>query len=162
MTMENPPPGSMAEGQAVSLKLLVVLAKAYKSVMDRTARDARKHGLALSEFGIMEVLYSKGQLPVQQIAEKILITSGTMTYNVDKLERKGYVRRIPCSRDRRTTYIALTEEGQALFGRIFPAHAAEVEQMMQGLGLEQQQQLIALLKQLGKGAITDEPHLSSH
>lgn len=141
-----------SEDQAQALKLLVVLSKAYKSVMDRAAKDVRNYGLSLSEFGILEVLYAKGQIPIQQIGGKVLVTSGTMTYNVDKLERKGLVRRIPCAEDRRVVNADLTGAGRELLDRIFPQHARGIGKIMQGLTPEQQEQAIALLKLLGKGA----------
>ena len=140
------------EDEALSLKLLVVLSKAYKSVMDIAAKDVRRHGLSLSEFGILEVLYAKGRIPIQQIGGKVLVTSGTMTYNIDKLADKGLVKRSPCADDRRVVHAELTEDGRALLDRIFPLHAGGMSEAMRGLTLEQKRQTIELLKSLGKGA----------
>ncbi|MFD0673245.1 MarR family winged helix-turn-helix transcriptional regulator [Cohnella sp. GCM10027633] len=144
--------GGAGDDQSLSLKLLVVLSKAYKSVMDKAAKDVRNYGLSLSEFGILEVLYAKGQIPIQQIGGKVLVTSGTMTYNIDKLERKGLVRRLPCAEDRRVVNADLTDAGRGLLDGIFPRHARSIEGIMQGLSQEQKEQAIALLKLLGKGA----------
>ncbi|UVI28942.1 MarR family winged helix-turn-helix transcriptional regulator [Paenibacillus spongiae] len=130
---------------------MVVLSKAYKSVIDRALQDIKSYGLSASEFGIMDVLYNKGKFPIQQIGGKILITSGTMTYNVDKLEQKSLLRRIPCTEDRRVVHAELTNEGRELFERIFPTHSASIHKAMSGLTNSQKQEAIALLKQLGKG-----------
>ncbi len=139
------------DNEALSLKLMVVLSKAYRSIADRAVRDIKAYGLSASEFGILEVLYTKGPIPLQQIGDKILITSGTITYNIDKLEKRGLLKRVPCLEDRRIVYAELTEEGGALFGRMFPRHAASIHRMMGGLTPSQKQQAIDLLKQLGKG-----------
>lgn len=140
------------EDERLSLKLFVVLTKAYKSIADRAVRDIKKYGLSISEFGILEVLYAKGEIPMQQVGGKVLVTSGTMTYNIDKLAYKGLVRRMPCAEDRRIVNAALTDAGRELLGRIFPHHSAQLTHMMQGLTAPQKQQAIELLKLLGKGA----------
>ncbi|MCU6791999.1 MarR family transcriptional regulator [Paenibacillus sp. WQ 127069] len=142
---------SADDDQALSLKLLVVLSKTYKSLMDKAAKDIKNYELTPSEFGILEVLSTKGKIPIQQIGEKILITSGTMTYNLDKLEKKGLVERIPCLEDRRVVYADLTVAGKEMINRIFPQHAESIQQIMNGLSQAQKQETIELLKLLGKG-----------
>ncbi|MFK7692971.1 MarR family winged helix-turn-helix transcriptional regulator [Paenibacillus sp. HJGM_3] len=138
--------------EAVSLKLFVVLSKAYKTIMDRAVKDIKHYGLSPSEFMILEVLYNKGSIPLQQIGEKILVTSGSITYNIDKLEQKGCLRRVPSASDRRVIYAEITAAGQELFDRIFPEHRQAVHSFMEGLTLEEKLTATELLKRLGKGA----------
>lgn len=140
------------EAEALSLKLFVVLSKAYKSVMEQAIQDMKAHGMSASEFMTLEVLYAKGRMPLQQIGEKILVTSGSITYNVDKLEKKGLLRRLRFEEDRRVIFAELTEEGEALFNRIFPEHTATIHELMSVLKTEEQQALIEMLKKIGKGA----------
>ncbi|HZG85624.1 MarR family transcriptional regulator [Paenibacillus sp.] len=137
------------DDRELSLKLLVVLSKAYKVVMDRAAKDMKKNGLSESEFTVMELLYHKGRVPMQRIGESMLVTSGGITYTVDKLEGKGYLRRVACPEDRRVTYAELTEAGKSKFDDIFPAHASAIESIMGGLTEEEKRQAIALVKKLG-------------
>ncbi|CAM4317734.1 MarR family winged helix-turn-helix transcriptional regulator [Paenibacillus tarimensis] len=148
----------MAEHQvdstAQSLKLFVVLSKAYRTIMDKAIKDMKRHGLSPSEFMILEVLYNKGRTPLQQIGEKVLVTSGSVTYNIDKLEAKGLLKRIPCEKDRRVTYAEITEAGNKLLDGIFPEHASAVHEMMGALSEEEKQTAAELLKKLGKGAET--------
>ncbi|WP_135557279.1 MarR family winged helix-turn-helix transcriptional regulator [Paenibacillus cymbidii] len=146
-----PPHSNETENVALSLKLMVVLSKAQKSVLDKASKDIRRYGMSPTEFGILEVLYAKGRIPLQQIGDKMLITSGTMTYNIDKLAGKGLLKRVPCQEDRRVIYAELTEEGRALLDRIFPQHAEAMHRLMSVLTPEQQQTAIDLLKILGKG-----------
>ncbi|SEB53899.1 MarR family transcriptional regulator [Paenibacillus sp. GP183] len=138
--------------QTASLKLFVVLSKAYKTIMDRAIKDMKQQGMSPSEFTVLEVLYSKGKFPLQQIGDKILVTSGSVTYNIDKLEKKGLLKRVPCEEDRRVIYAEITEAGTELFDRIFPNHAKLVNTVMSGLSLNEKQQAAELLKKLGKGA----------
>jgi MarR family transcriptional regulator, 2-MHQ and catechol-resistance regulon repressor len=144
--------GPNKENYADSLKLFTVLSKAYRSLMDRAVKDMKQYGLTASEFTILEVLYHKGSYPLQQIGEKVLITSGSMTYNIDKLEKRGLLRRVPNPSDRRVIYAELTDTGRELFDDIFPKHAAFVDAMMPDLTTEEKAALTEQLKKLGKMA----------
>ncbi|GIP41083.1 MarR family transcriptional regulator [Paenibacillus sp. J31TS4] len=145
-------PHKMDQDRAASLKLFVVLSKAYKTMSDLAVKDMKQYGLSPSEFMILEVLYTKGRIPLQQIGEKILVTSGSVTYNIDKLEKKQLLKRVPCGEDRRVIFAELTAKGTELFGRIFPDHAESVHQAADGLSLEEKLEAIELLKKLGKRA----------
>ncbi|WP_067837583.1 MarR family winged helix-turn-helix transcriptional regulator [Amphibacillus sediminis] len=135
--------------QDPSLKLFVVLSKAYRSVADQVAADIRKKGLNTTDFGVLELLYHSGDQPLQKIGDKILLASGSITYVVDKLEKKGYLKRIQCAKDRRITYASITEQGEQLLNDIFPDHWQQIEQITSGLNEEEKQQAIKLLKKLG-------------
>lgn len=132
-----------------SLKLFVVLSKAYKVVMEHAVKDMKRNGLSATEFTVLELLYHKGRTPLQPIGDKILVTSGSITYTVDKLEQKGLLKRVECTEDRRVTYAEITTSGMELFDQIFPAHAELVESLMGGLTAEEKQIAITLLKKLG-------------
>ncbi|MBW5448258.1 MarR family transcriptional regulator [Cohnella sp. CFH 77786] len=146
--MANP----IDEEQQTSLKLFVVLSKAYKTIMDKALKDMKNYGLSSSEFSVLEVLYHKGRTPLQQIGGKILVTSGSITYNIDKLEKRGLLKRVPAQEDRRVTYAEITPAGKELFDRIFPQHAASIHALMSGIDRESKQEAIEFLKRLGKGA----------
>lgn len=156
MSSKNKTAATAADGQteleqAASLKLFVVLSKAYKSLMDLAVKDMKKHGLASAEFMVLEVLYHRTRIPLQQIGEKILVTSGSITYNIDKLEKRGLLRRVPCEDDRRVTYAEITEAGRELFDDIFPQHVDFIHGLMGGLDSDEKNQATLLLKKLGKG-----------
>ena len=69
-------------------ELYTVLSRAHSWVNAHAMRDIRCHNLNPTEFAILELLYHKGPRPLQQIGGKILISSGNITYAVDKLEEK--------------------------------------------------------------------------
>lgn len=132
-----------------ALKLFVVLSRANKFILEHALRDMRKHGLNPTEFMVLELLYHKGPTPLQQIGDKILLASGSMTYVVDRLVQKGYLVRKPCEKDRRVIYADLTEKGKELFDRIFPLHEEVIYHALSGLNEEEKDQAITLLKKLG-------------
>lgn len=132
-----------------SLELFIVLARAYNWTNAHSVRHIRQHGLNSTEFGVLELLYHKGPQPLQQIGEKILISSGNITYVVDKLEEKGLLTRIPSTHDRRVIYAEITEKGHRFISEVFPQHEQAIRQAMDGLDTEEKQQVIRLLKKLG-------------
>lgn len=144
--------------QDSALELFVVLSRAYSWVNAHAVRDIRCHGLNPTEFGILEVLYHRGPLPLQQIGEKILISSGNITYTVDKLEQKQWLLRRPSPHDRRVIYAELTPQGCTLMATLFPSHAEAIRQAVSGLSPEEQIQVRQLLKKLGLAAQQALPH----
>lgn len=137
---------------SLSLKLFVILSKAYRVIMEQAVKDMKRHGLSETEFAMLELLYHKGKIPMQQMGEKLLITSGGITHTADKLENKGLLRRVACPSDRRVTYAEITEQGNRMFHEIFPAHQKVIESTMTGLTDEEKVEVIDLLKKLGLSA----------
>ncbi len=135
-----------------SLKLWVVLSRAFDAVQAHAVADVARHGLTITEFGVMEALYHKGPLMLGEVQRKILVTSGGVTYLIDRLAAKGLVERRRCDKDRRAYYAALTPEGEALIREIFPRHAAAIDRALGGLDPAQKEQAIALMRALGRHA----------
>ncbi|MHC1762072.1 MAG: MarR family winged helix-turn-helix transcriptional regulator [Negativicutes bacterium] len=126
----------------------MVLTRTYKTLLDKDQRNIRSYGFNASEFGVLELLYNKGTHPIQQIGDKILITSGTMTYVIDKLEKKGLLIRRPCDKDRRIVYAELTETGRERISEILPDHYNAIGESLRGLTHVEKELTIALLKKL--------------
>lgn len=141
-----------------SLKLWVVLSRAHAAVADHARADVQRSGLSSMEFAALEALYHKGPLLIGGLQEKVLISSGGMTYVVDQLEKKSLVERRPCPEDRRARYVALTPEGEALMDRVFPAHAGHLERALAGLDEQEKDQAIDLLRKLGRAAAALPTH----
>ncbi|WP_068496514.1 MarR family winged helix-turn-helix transcriptional regulator [Paenibacillus kribbensis] len=137
------------DDQDLALNLFVVLARAYNSVTSRTNRDIHSHGLNTTEFGVLDLLYYRGPQPLQKIGEKVLISSGNITYVVDKLQKKNLLTRRASQDDRRVIYAELTDEGRHFFEQIFPQHHRVIMETVDGLSVEEKEQAIRLLKKLG-------------
>lgn len=135
-----------------ALQLFVVLTRCFDSVAEHARRDIQRHGLSGSEFGVLEMLYHKGPTPLGVLAERILITSGSLTYVVDQLTKRGLIERRSCPADRRVTYADLTAAGRTLIREVFPDHAEQIRQAVSSLTPEEQDTAIALLKKLGLAA----------
>jgi MarR family 2-MHQ and catechol resistance regulon transcriptional repressor len=134
---------------AKSLKLYIVLSRAYKAINEHVNKVIQASGLNPTEFAVLELLYHKGDQPMQQIGGKILLASGSITYVVDKLEQKGLLKRVACPSDRRVTYAQITDEGKKFIQDIFPEHAAQIDRLMSSLSDSEKTEAIDLLKKLG-------------
>ncbi|WP_239710951.1 MULTISPECIES: MarR family transcriptional regulator [unclassified Mammaliicoccus] len=110
-----------------SLKALVGI-KRTNDTLDRIVKqDMKNYGLNITEFAVMELLYHKGDQPIQKVKQRILIASSSTTYVIDQLVKKAYVTRRQDTEDKRITYAVLTEKGHALMEQIFPQHAETIE-----------------------------------
>jgi len=132
-----------------SLKLFIVLSRAYRSVNEHVNKLIQTYGLNPTEFAVLELLYHKGDQPLQQIGGKILLASGSITYVVDKLEQKGLLLRVACPNDRRVTYAQITSEGRKFIEEIFPDHAEKINELMKELTSSEKDIVTELLKKLG-------------
>lgn len=137
------------ENRERALKLFIVLSRASKVILEESNEVIEQHGLNPTEFGVLELLYHRGQQPIQKIGGKILLQSGSMTYVVNRLQDKGFVQRNRCEKDKRITYIAITEKGTELVESIFPQHVEKIEGIMAALSAEEQDDAIKLVKKLG-------------
>jgi len=82
------------------------------------------------------------------LLRSMMVTSGTMTNRIDRLEEKGLVRRVPDPEDRRGILVELTEQGRELIDTALPAHVANEERILKALSKEEQRTLAALLSKL--------------
>jgi MarR family transcriptional regulator, 2-MHQ and catechol-resistance regulon repressor len=140
---------SLAPRTRRALKLFVVLSRAAAAADRHAKEDVARHGIGMTEFAILELLYHRGPQLLGEVQRKILVTSGGVTYLVDRLEEKGLIERRACPEDRRARYAALTAAGERLIGKIFPGHAERLEHALSGLTSAEQDEAIRLLRKAG-------------
>ena len=131
------------------LKPLITLFKAHQSMVEFIKKDIKDTSFDLNEFSVFEVIYHYQHIKVQDIKEKDLVANSSLTYILDKLVKKGLIKRIKCHQDQRVTYIGLTDEGQQVANQIFPSHYERMQQLLDVLTLNEQHQLTILLKKIG-------------
>jgi MarR family 2-MHQ and catechol resistance regulon transcriptional repressor len=132
----------------MGVHLWLLLWKATKAQEAHARRSVAATGLCLSDFGVLEALLHKGPLPVNTLGQKILITSGSITTAVDRLEGQGLVERKGSPTDRRTRIVHLTTKGEERIRRLFEAHARDMEQAFSCLDGPEKDALAALLRKL--------------
>ncbi len=130
----------------------LVLWKAAKAIEMVDRSSIAGTGLQLSEFAIMEALLHKGPLPISNIGDKVLLTSGSMTAAINRLEKKKFVRRMRDMSDGRIFHVHLTEVGRVVIKRAYEKHAANLEEVAGALSPGEQDELVRLLKKIGRHA----------
>ena len=113
-----------ATTQEPFLAVLRELAQAYHAFSAYSAAHVRQLGLTPAQFDVIATLGNTQGMPLSQLAQKTLITKGTLTGIIDRLEEKGLARREVPVGDRRSFLAVLTPAGEALFAKVFPAHIA--------------------------------------
>lgn len=135
--------------------LFLLMWKASRAVMAYDQASIGRSGFAsLSDFGVLEVLLHKGSLPVNAIGEKVLLTSGSITTAVQRLEKKGLVTRERSQDDARVVLVHLTEAGRELIETAFEAHAADLDHLFDNFDDAERETFAALMRKVGQRAAT--------
>lgn len=148
--LEVPAPRDWPEGQERALRLWIALARCYATYARAISAKVGEYGLTTPQFGILEALYHLGPLSLGDLAGKLLVTGGNVTYVMDRLEEQGLVQRERSPVDRRIIQAKLTERGHALIAQVFPGHGSFIEELSLALTPEEQDELRVLLKKLGR------------
>lgn len=150
---------SLTGGSGVHVFLVLwKAARAVEAYAEKSVTDLEMCG---SDFAVLEALLHKGPLAVNEIGKKVLLTSGSITVAVDRLEDRGLVERRAHGTDRRAKIVHLTREGRKMITRAYADHAADLERLVSAsLTTKERATLIGLLKQIGfkalEGDVSDE------
>lgn len=134
------------------------LVRAYQAFETYSAAHIRELGLTPCQFDIVATLGNTDGMSFKELGEKTLITKGTLTGVVDRLEAGGLVRRVASPSDRRSQIVRLTRKGEALFAKVFPAHMEYVGRAFAAFSQAELNDAEAVLLQLGRAfsAANDE------
>jgi DNA-binding MarR family transcriptional regulator len=120
--------------------------------LDRARKAAfSAHGLETWEFDVLSALRRQGppyQLSPGSLLRSTLVTSGTMTNRIDRLEQAGLVRRHKDPTDKRGVLVELTDRGRATVDAAMSALLSRERELLTGLDDVQQAELAALLRVL--------------
>jgi DNA-binding MarR family transcriptional regulator len=94
---------------------------------------AAEHGLDVSEADLLFTLRRSGspyRLTPSELSRSLLVSSGTLTSRLDRLERKGLVRRAANPADRRSVEVVLTDAGRELVDGVVSEHVRNEQEML--------------------------------
>lgn len=134
------------------LKTIVALFRATDSFSKAIQKDVKQYGLNVTEFGVLEALYHKGKMTIKSLLEKVLITNSTMSYVIDQLIKKSYIKKTKSNLDGRSYFLELTKDGQALMDSAFNQHRDNMHSIIEVLTPEEEELLREWLKKIGKRA----------
>lgn len=136
------------------IHLWLLLWKAARAVEAHSTRSVSRFQMGATDFGVLEALFHKGPLTIRELRQKVLLTSGSMTTAVDRLETRGLVARSDDAKDRRIRIVGLTPEGRKLIECAFAEHREEMERALDGFSQQDRALLLPLLRRLGRTAET--------
>lgn len=130
----------------IDLSTLVVFTRAEHAIHKKEYQTIKESGLTPAQFGVLEVLYNKGDLKINELIEKILTTSGNITVVIKNLEKEGLIQKSADPKDKRSCIISLTDKGKQYIETILPKHIHNIRSIFEVLSNEEKRVLKDILK----------------
>ena len=142
---------AMPAVNTASMEIFGRMARIQKH-LERVRMEAlERYGFKEGEFDVLATLRRAGEpycLTPTELYRSLLVTSGAMTHRLVRLEKAGMVARIADPEDRRSSQVALTEQGKALIEQALFTHIDVQESLLAPLTEQQRRDLAQLLKQI--------------
>jgi DNA-binding MarR family transcriptional regulator len=106
-------------------------------------------GVTPGEFDVLATLRRAGapyQLNPTTLYQTLMLSSGAMTNRLDRLERAGYVKRLPDPQDRRGTLVQLTDSGVQFINHAIEVHVRHEQRLISTLSVEEREQLSSIFR----------------
>jgi MarR family 2-MHQ and catechol resistance regulon transcriptional repressor len=133
------------------LKSVRLLAECLQGFERFSGAAVRRCGLTHAQFDIIATLGNTPGMTYKELGDKTLITKGTLTGVIERLEGKGLVARTRSSDDKRSFSVCLTAEGEKVFADVFPIVVEQGRQLFApytDADFEAMDQTLRKLKQL--------------
>ncbi len=130
------------------LKTLRAMAGAWQAFEAYSGAHIRTLGLTPPQFDVIATLGNTPGMTCKELGKRTLITKGTLTGILDRLEARKIIRRQPSESDRRSVSVSLTPSGERLFERVFPAHVGHCKCAFAMLSDQELDQATALMRKL--------------
>lgn len=102
------------------IPIMRALVRAYQAFARYDAAGLRSKGLTVPQADVIFSLGNTEGLSFKELGDRTLITKGTLTGVVDRLEARQLVRRQGSPQDGRSTIVMLTSRGRRVFEEVFP------------------------------------------
>ncbi len=124
------------------------LVSAYQAFERYSAPDVKAMGLTTTQFDVIATLGNQPPMTCKELGEKTLVTKGTLTGVLERLEAKGILERKLNPEDARSQMIGLTAVGQTLFEKVFPAHLSHLNKVFEKLNTKELAEITKSLQTL--------------
>ena len=118
-------------------KLSTQLVEFYDKIASWEHSIVKGTGLTPAQMHTVEVIGHQQDMRMKELAERLGVTTGTLTVSVDKLEKMELVARVPHDSDRRSYFVILTERGKKLFEEHHRFHREFTAEISLGLSGEE-------------------------
>lgn len=132
----------------LELETWLQMIRTFWSLQSKIEDSLKKHRLTLAQFDLLAMLLGLADFNQQELADQLAVTKGNMVGLVNRLSRRGFVKRVPSQKGRRENVIRLTARGRKLVRAALPDHLRLVKSMISPLSSTEQEKLRVLLKRL--------------
>lgn len=140
----------MNEKDKLSFDLIKAIKKANNQILKLENEIVKDYNLTAMQYGVLECLYIKGDMCINDLIEKLISTSGTMTVVIRNLEKLGHIKRESNLEDRRSCKIVLTPSGKKLVEKISPKRRLQANDFADTLIDQEKVELLDLLYKFKK------------
>ncbi len=130
------------------IPLMRELVRAYQAFASYDAAGYQGTDLTVSQADVLFTLGNTDGLTFKEIGKQTLITKGTLTGVIDRMERKNLLKRVNKIDDRRCTNVTLTAKGVRLFSQVFPRQIKYIKQRFDQLNPNDKEQALVYLKKI--------------
>lgn len=130
------------------LKSVRLLAECMQGFERYSGESVRQYGLTHPQFDIVATLGNTAGMSYKELGERTLITKGTLTGVIERLEQKGLVVRERSSEDKRSFHVRLSPAGEAVFRDVFPKVVAHGKQLFTDVSEAEFDEMEAVLRKL--------------
>ncbi|ELE2039912.1 MarR family winged helix-turn-helix transcriptional regulator [Vibrio vulnificus] len=131
-------------------KLNQTLTEFYDKMSSWEQSVVKETGYSLAQIHTIEVLGCHGALRMKELAEKLGITTGTLTVQIEKLVKAELIERCALPEDRRAIVVKLTEAGQVIHRQHNQLHLDLVRELTRHIDEEQQTLLLSCLEKMNQ------------
>ncbi|WP_319471999.1 MarR family transcriptional regulator [uncultured Pseudodesulfovibrio sp.] len=131
-------------------QLTQLIVEFYEKLSSWEHSVVRDQGLTLPQVHALEILGTHTALRMKELAERMGVTTGTLTVLADRLEKADLIRRRPHETDRRSILVELTEKGHAVYTEHDQLHMQLTRDITVGLSKDEQTSLVLALEKMNK------------
>jgi DNA-binding MarR family transcriptional regulator len=128
-----------------NFELIKAIKKTNNQILKQESEIVRKHKLTPSQYGVLESLYIKGDMCINELIRRQISTSGTMTVIVKNLEKLEYIEKKINSDDKRYFDICLTNKGKKIVEEVLPERIQQLEDFTSIFTEEDKDNLLQIL-----------------
>lgn len=130
--------------------LMVAIAKLNSTLNKQVGNDIYQYGITPTEFNILSHLYHQGKTKTQTIGEIVFISSGAITYMINKLVQKGFVSKEKDLKDKRITWLQLTDAGNTFYVDMYPKHLMHLDEVFSSFSNQELKELFKTIRKFDK------------
>jgi DNA-binding MarR family transcriptional regulator len=125
-----------------------LLGQVKMALTDALDAELAPLGITAAQYVILVLLAEAGPGPASDLCRSVSYDQGAMTRMIDRLEKKGLVRRARCADDRRRVNLELTSEGKAVYPKLLAGAANVQNRLLRGFAKPEVRALEALLQRM--------------